>query len=102
MLDLLVLLAGVDGFEWDDGNVHKNVHGHSVTLREAEELFLTSPTVALEDDRHSTTEQRIQLLSQTATGRRLLAVFTIRNKRIRIISVRDMSRKERKRYEQES
>ncbi len=102
MLDLQALLAEVEGFEWDDGNTHKNVRGHGVAFREAEELFRTSPTVTLEDERHSITEQRMQLLSQTTTGRYLIAVFTIRNNRIRIISVRDMSRKERERYEQAS
>lgn len=43
MRDLEALLAGIEGFEWDDGNIHKNVLGHRLTQQEAEEVFLLSP-----------------------------------------------------------
>ena len=68
---------------------------HGVSQAEAEEMFFSSPLV-VQDPEHSGSEARFHALGETSVGRRLLAVFTVRDKRIRIISVRDMSRRERK------
>jgi uncharacterized protein len=87
-------------FQWDDGNIDKNFDKHRVTVREAEEMFATEPFLTLEDGKHSSSlEKRFQGLGKTKTGRRLFVVFTIRDKRIRIISIRDMKKKERMSYE---
>lgn len=90
-------LAACTGFEWDLGNRLKSHMKHAVTQAEAEDLFFSSPLVA-QDPEHSGSEARFHALGETSAGRRLLAVFTVRGKRIRIISVRDMSRRERKTY----
>lgn len=100
MDDLEALLADVEGFEWDAGNTAKNVLGHGVTLSEAEELFFVAPIVLLEVEKHSTRERRYLIFGPTAAGRLLAAAFTLRQHRIRIVSVRDMSRQERRRYAQ--
>jgi hypothetical protein len=100
MLDLSALLASVEGFEWDAGNTAKNVLGHGVTQGEAEELFFVAPTVLLEDEKHSANERRFLLFGPTGSGRLLTAAFTVRRRLVRIISVRDMSRAERRRYAQ--
>jgi uncharacterized DUF497 family protein len=87
-------------FQWDQGNVDKNFEKHSVSIQEAEEVFISGSFMTLEDSKHSTTiEKRFHGLGQTKTGRKLFVVFTIRSKKIRVISIRDMKRKERKVYE---
>lgn len=100
MPDLATLLADVEGFDWDAGNTTKNVLGHSVTRAEAEEVFFVAPIVMLEDAKHSAFERRYLVFGPTGAGRLLTAAFTLRDRRIRVISVRDMSRQERRRYAQ--
>ncbi|HTE22303.1 MAG TPA: BrnT family toxin [Candidatus Limnocylindria bacterium] len=88
-------------FQWDQGNIYKNLNKHSVTTQEAEEVFVGEPFLIIEDAKHSTNiEQRFHGLGHTKTKRKLFVVFTIRDKKIRIISVRDMKRKERQLYEE--
>jgi uncharacterized DUF497 family protein len=89
------------GFEWDKGNEHKNAK-HSVTPAEAEQVFLNQPLVLLDDLKHSLVEPRYHALGKTGEGRLLQVTFTIRTNKIRVISVRDMHRKERTVYEQEA
>jgi uncharacterized DUF497 family protein len=91
----------VNGFEWDTGNENKNAK-HDVTTAEAEQVFLNEPLVVMDDIKHSDLEQRFHALGQTSEGRLLHVTFTIRTTRIRVISARDMHRKERAVYEQEA
>jgi len=87
-------------FLWDEGNLDKNLIKHNVTILEAEELFANEPFTVAEDNKHSTThEKRFKALGKTKANRSLFTVFTIRDKKIRIISVRDMSKKEKAAYE---
>jgi uncharacterized DUF497 family protein len=92
--------ARVEGFEWGDGNAHKSSDKHGVSQSEAEQVFFNEPLLVVEDPRHSLHEPRFHALGQTDLGRLLHATFTLRNAdtRIRVISARDMSRKERARY----
>jgi uncharacterized DUF497 family protein len=94
-------LDRISGFEWDNGNQQKNVK-HGVAPAEAEQVFLNEPLIVLDDMKHSDTEQRFHALGQTNEGRLLHITFTIRTSRIRVISARDMHRKERAIYEQEA
>lgn len=86
-------------FEWDAGNVAKSRDKHGVLPVECEELFGQQPILLAEDRLHSGAEPRYLVLGRTRTGRRLFVVFTIRDRRVRVISARDMSRKERKSYD---
>lgn len=90
------------GFDWDDGNSRKNLR-HGVSHEEAEQVFLNQPRVVSSDAKHSQAESRYHALGRTNTGRRLHVTFTLRGSGtlIRVISARDMSRKERLLYEQE-
>lgn len=99
-MDLDEILAGLAGFEWDEGNLTKSWEKHQVSALECEQVFFKRPLIALPDERHSESEPRFYALGQTDTGRRLFIVFTARNGLIRVISARDMSRKERKIYEE--
>ena len=97
-MELLERLRACTGFQWDDGNVRKNWILHHVSRSEAEEIFLNQPLVVADDDAHSTTEDRFYALGQTNRARLLFAVFTIRRRLIRVISVRDMTKREREVY----
>jgi uncharacterized protein len=87
------------GFDWDDGNALKNWELHGVTPEEAEEVFFHEPLVVRSDVGHSEVEKRHYALGQTGVGRRLFVAFTVRRKRIRVISVRDMNRNETVAYQ---
>jgi uncharacterized protein len=86
-------------FEWDAGNVAKSREKHGVLPAECEELFGQQPILLSDDLSHSGTESRHLALGRSRTGRRLFVAFTIRDRRIRVISARDMSRKERRAYD---
>ena len=86
-------------FEWDKGNKDKNFKKHGILNEEAEEVFLNEPLV-FEDIKHSEIEKRYQCLGATDKGKKLFVSFTVRRGKIRIISVRNMDRKETNQYEQ--
>jgi uncharacterized DUF497 family protein len=87
-------------FEWDEDNKDKNWEKHKVDFRECEEIFFNKPVRFFPDPKHSKKERRLVAYGITNEGRRLTTVFTIRNKKIRVVSARDMSKKERRIYEQ--
>jgi len=91
-------LGQCTGFEWDDANVEKNWDRHQVTPEEAEDVFFNEPLVVQGDVRHSHREKRYHALGQTGLGRPLFVAFTIRRDLIRVISVRDMTRREQNFY----
>jgi hypothetical protein len=86
------------GFEWDEGNIDKNWLKHKVSPTECEQIFFNHPLVIQDDMNHSETEKRFYALGKTDLRRTLFIAFTVRRKHIRIISARDMSRKEREVY----
>ena len=91
-------LSSFDGFAWDEGNRTKNWIKHQVSTVECEEVFFNLPLLLADDRQHSQGEKRFYVLGQTNSGRRLFISFTIRANKIRVISARDMSRKERRAY----
>ena len=94
------LLAGLEGFEWDEGNSDKNWHRHQVRQAEAEQVLLNRPLAVVVDHKHSQGEPRFIALGRTDSGRRLTIIFTIRGQRVRVISARPMSRREQRTYAQ--
>jgi uncharacterized DUF497 family protein len=97
----MIDLAGIVGFDWDRGNARKN-DKHGVSMAEAEQVFFNAPLLLLDDEGHSQKEARHHALGRTDEGRRLHLTFTLRKSGslIRVISARDMHRKERAFYEQ--
>jgi len=97
----MIDLARIIGFDWDDGNARKN-EKHGVAQAEAEEVFFNQPLLMLEDLRHREQEARFHALGKTLDGRLSHVTFTLRgdDTLIRVISARDMHRKERSVYEQ--
>lgn len=100
MLDL----ARIEGFDWDEGNSRKSTEKHGVSQAEAEQVFFNEPLLVVEDVRHSMAEPRFHALGRTDDGRLLHISFTLRGegRLIRVISARDMHRKKRDRYAQET
>ena len=99
----MVDLIDITGFDWNEGNARKN-EKHSVTMAEAEQVFFNAPLLLLEDTGHSELEPRFHALGRTDDARSLHVTFTLRQSRtlIRVISARDMHRKEKAIYEQAS
>src|SRR5260221_3238276 len=88
----------IDGFEWDEGNISHIAH-HKVTPEEAEEIFFDKQNVHKDDIKHSISEKRLIIIGKTEKGRLLYQVFTKRGKNIRVLSSRDINKKEVKLYE---
>ena len=88
-------------FEWDKGNIGKNKK-HHVEDKEAEEAFLDERKKIFKDKLHSSGEERfrIRIIGKTKKGRLLFVVFTIRKGKIRIISARNINKKEVYLYEE--
>ena len=97
----MIDLAKVSGFDWDAGNARKN-DKHEVSMAEAEQVFFNAPLLLLDDVAHSQRELRGHALGKTDEGRTLHITFTLRKagQLIRVISARDIHRKERSIYDQ--
>ena len=96
----MIVLSDLAGFDWDENNREKNWENHQVLASECEEVFFNLPLLLQTDSTHSKKEPRYYLLGHTIAGRRLFIAFTVREDKIRVISARDMSKKERNIYEQ--
>jgi hypothetical protein len=94
----LEILKECIGFHWDSGNSDKNWISYRVTKSECEQIFFNQPLLIRNDEIHSKTEIRYYALGKTDDERKLFIVLTIREKLIRVISARDMSKKEREVY----
>ncbi len=98
----MIDLEQITGFDWDDGNSRKSADKHDVSQAEAESIFFNDPLVVVEDVKHSGDERRFHALGKTTQARLLHITFTLRGDGtlIRVISARDMDRKERRFYEE--
>ena len=94
----------IEGFDWDSGNLSKSTDKHGVKLAESEQIFFNDPLLVVADDKHSGAEARYHALGATLDGRLLHVTFTLRDdgRKIRVISARDMHRKEKAIYEKQT
>lgn len=88
-----------EGFDWDKGNVLKNLIKHNVNQKECEEVFTNKPLIIFPDIKHSQKEERFGVLGITNNGRKLTMTFCIRKNKVRIITSRDQNKTERRDYE---
>jgi uncharacterized DUF497 family protein len=86
-------------FDWDQWNVQKNEKKHGVSRLEAESAFFDADYKLFADKKHSAREQRFILLASSMENRVLMVGFTLRLAKVRIITARTASKKERKIYE---
>jgi uncharacterized DUF497 family protein len=94
----MVAWTECEGFDWNEGNSGKNWDKHGVADFECEEIFFNQPLVVRYDSEQSQSERRFHALGQTDKGRFLFVAFTIRRNLIRVISARDMTRREQRFY----
>jgi len=87
-------------FEWDKGNSLKNFVKHKVTRQEVEEVFIGRQAIPLGKQMElEASEDRYGIIGPTWHERLLTIIFTFRNKKVRAISSRPASKKERKTYD---
>jgi uncharacterized DUF497 family protein len=87
-------------FEWDRQKAEENLKNHGVAFDEAVTVFADSLARIHDDPDHSLGERREIIVGHSARGRLLLVSFTERPPRVRIISARPTTRRERQDYEQ--
>ena len=98
----LIDLSKVIGFLWDKGNIDKSYEKHGISSNEAEEIFLDKNLLLEEDIKHSQRETRFVAIGKSESKKVLFVVLTLRVDKIRIISARLASKKERKIYEKKT
>lgn len=86
-------------FEWDPGKAESNLRKHGVSFQEAATTFGDPLSVTVPDPRHSQEEERYFLFGRSGRGRYLAVMHTERHSKVRIVSARLMTAKERREYE---
>ena len=89
-------------FEWDPEKARTNVAKHGVSFDEASTVFRDPLSIAIGDPLHSEDEDRLVLIGSSCRNRLLVVVHTERGDRIRIISARPATTRERLRYEEDA
>ena len=87
-------------FEWDQWNIQKNEEKHGIASLEAESVFFDEDLGIFNDIKHSTEKEKIFIAYGLSNKNKIVMIaFTIRKQKIRIISARTASAKERSMYE---
>jgi uncharacterized DUF497 family protein len=86
-------------FEWDPDKERSNIERHGVDFTEAATVFGDPLELTISDPDHSVGEFRFLSLGHSVRNRILLVSYTEREERIRIISARTASPRERRQYE---
>ncbi len=87
-------------FEWDERKNIVNIKKHDVAFEEAKTVFGDEFARISVDEKHSISERRFYIIGQSQEDRIILVCYTERESRIRIISSRRASKKERTKYEE--
>lgn len=88
--------------EWDNTKAKRNLRKHGVSFEEAATVFTDPLSSTIEDPLHSEHENRFVIVGQSIRGRLLVVVHTDRGDKIRIISARVATAREREQYEEKS
>jgi uncharacterized DUF497 family protein len=92
--------GGMDlSVEWDPEKAEANRRKHGVSFEEAATVLGDPLSATLPDPDHSEREERVLILGRSAAGRFLIASVTERSDRVRLISARPMTPRERRSYE---
>lgn len=87
-------------FEWDDTKATKNIQKHGVSFNEASTVFRDPLALTYADPAHSSGEYRYLTFGHSIMNRLIVVAHSDKNDRVRLISAREMTRKERKDYEE--
>ncbi|MGK7947785.1 MAG: BrnT family toxin [Xenococcaceae cyanobacterium] len=87
-------------FEWDNNKAESNILKHGITFKEAVTVFADPYLLFTEDSKNSLREEREWAIGESEKGSILVVIFTMRDEKIRIISARKATKRERKRYEE--
>jgi uncharacterized DUF497 family protein len=87
-------------FEWDPTKASSNARKHRVSFKEASTAFADPRSLTILDPEHSMSEDRSVLLGVASSGRLLVVVYVERRDRVRIISARRATARERSQYEE--
>jgi len=87
-------------FEWDSNKARRNIETHSISFDEASTAFSDTLSLTIHDPLHSDEEDRFILIGNSYQNRLLVVAHTERSNKIRIISARKATKKERKQYEE--
>ncbi|MGC2238162.1 MAG: BrnT family toxin [Pyrinomonadaceae bacterium] len=88
-------------FEWDENKEKSNFRKHKVSFAEGESVFFDMLSITIPAPDHSLEENRFIDIGMSDKNRILVIVYTEREERIRIISVRKATKTEQKLYEQD-
>ncbi len=86
-------------FEWDKEKAASNLKKHGVSFGEGKTVWNDYFYIDLFDDEHSVEENRFLIVGESEGKRLLIVSYTERESRVRIISARELTAKERKDYE---
>lgn len=86
-------------FEWDSGKAARNLRKHGVAFPEAVSAFGDPLSETFPDPFHSEEERRWVTIGQAETGRLLVVAHTDRQRKLRIITARPATPRERRYYE---
>ena len=86
-------------FEWDADKAASNLSKHGISFAEAMTVLSDALEVMIPDPGHSDAELRFVSIGLSEAGRLLVVAYTERDQRIRIISVRQATARERRQYE---
>ena len=88
-------------FEWDVKKARRNIRKHRVSFTEAATVFNDPQFIVAADDDYSDSERRFVIMGESNIGRVLVVAYVEREARIRLISAREATRRERQNYEEE-
>ena len=91
-------ISKITGFDWNQGNL-EHIKKHNVNDGESEEVFLNNPLIVNEDETHSQKEERFRVYGKTNKNRLLTVIVTIRSDKLRVISARNQTKKEKDEFE---
>jgi uncharacterized DUF497 family protein len=87
-------------FEWDEDKAVENLAKHEISFDEAKTVFDDPLYVDFYDPDHSQAEHRYIIIGESLRGRLLIVSYTERRDLIRLISAREVTKIERKSYEE--
>lgn len=88
-------------FGWHPAKAANNLRKHGVSFEEAASVFDDVLAAIYENPYHSTSEKRYLIVGSSALERLLIVAYAEQQERIRIISAREVTKRERKLYEEE-